>query len=211
MNNIISKSITNYYRNQTASQKTIVILVLCSVITFFFLDQRVSKFMMFLQLSKSNEFMVGFASIITSIFLLIMVSIYVYRYEKGLQIITLLWMTILLSLVTILLLKLMIFRGRPYISLNISAVGYPYTSSSFPSCSAIFYGITPILWPLWKKDTFFILTPLFVQSICCIYIGESYLSDILVGAAIAVAIGLQIQKSMGKALLLPEVFTKKRN
>lgn len=195
-----TKTFTRFYSQQNVHRKTLICLSICWGFSFLLLDVRLSKFFMFLRISKSSEFMVGFSSIVTMFFLMAMISLFIYKnYHNKLKIIASIWLCLISAMGVLFIIKQLVFRTRPYISLNITHVGYHYNSSSFPGGAGIFFATVPFLWKLWGKDSLFIITPFIIHAISSVYIGENYLSDVIAGIAISYFIGYKLFNYMGKA------------
>ncbi|HAR64552.1 MAG: hypothetical protein DKM50_09905 [Candidatus Margulisiibacteriota bacterium] len=169
--------------------KIILVLALLAIFSYLFLDVSVSKFFMLKRVIKASDFMIGFSSLVTTIMTMGLISIFLYRYKNGLNLIATIWLCMSLALLIIVICKAIFMRPRPYESLNITFLGWLHWGSSFPSVAGIYFVMVPFLWKLWKYDMFFALTPFIIHSISRIYVGQHYLSDVLAGIAIGYYIG----------------------
>lgn len=147
------------------------------------------------RISLINGFMTWLTNPLTAITMfLLMTTLFLWQEKKREWIIPL-WLSLAITSLITLLLKIIILRPRPFEALTLPLIqGVHYASSiwdtSFPSMhTATLFALVPILDQEFPKLKWFWITLASLIALSRLYIGMHYISDILAGCLIGLSIG----------------------
>ena len=162
------------------------LIVLALVFLCFFLDRRITDFV----ISHRNSELIGFFEFFTNLgewyFLFIVIGIFIFfKIDKRWVVYS--WFSLGITLLVVFLLKISFIRERPF------GVGPSY---SFPSghASAAF-SLVPLFISKFKNYKFLIILIAVLIAFSRIYLGYHYLSDVLAGGLIGYVVGRIISKN----------------
>jgi len=175
------------------------ITIACLLISFLY-DKQTVLMVAQNRLSLINGFMIWVTNIWTTITIFLLITTLFLWKEKKREWIPPLWISIGLTAVATILIKIIVSRTRPFEALALPLIkGVEYTSAawntSFPSLhAAAVFSLVPILDKEFPKIKWFWIILAVIISLSRIYTGAHYISDVIAGALIGIVISNTVIK-----------------
>ncbi len=191
-----------------------IILVVVLALSFYF-DNTIIKFFLLIRNIYLDKFFLGITIIDNEIILAVLLTL-LLLWKKREKWILPLWVTMLVTALVSLILKIVVRRPRPFIAGVVPLmqgitdnINYHIWDFSFPSFdSAFVFCAIPIVWKFFPRFRYVWAAFAILVALSRVYIGVHYLSDIISGALIGYLIGILIIKLENKKKIFSVVYNK---
>lgn len=172
-------------------------ILVCTLLSLFY-DRQIILWIAQNRTGLADGFMIWLTNLLTTITIfLLMTTLFLWEEKKREWIIPL-WLSIGLTAIATILIKIIVSRARPFEALMLPLIqGAKYTfaawNTSFPSLhTAAAFSLVPILDEEFPKLKWFWIILALLIAFSRLYIGVHYLSDVLAGCLIGLLAGFGI-------------------
>jgi undecaprenyl-diphosphatase len=184
-------------------------------ITFYF-DNEIVKLISHIRNLYLDNLFLGVKFLDTEIFVIALLTLLLLWKRKKREWILPLWLTIGITALVTVILKVLIHRARPFAAGIVSlASGITAKASyfawdfSFPSGDAAFtFCLVPILSKLYPRLKYLWISFAVLVALSRVYFGVHYLSDVIFGSLIGCITGIIIVKSEDKTKLFGRIYNR---